>query len=178
MSHRCTRRCKSDWRSRDFPFSNSLVIVATTDQLIEASHGQQLHYYNRFFSEPNHNFLDRPATRKLKNARSQNARSQTAAILAAILATIIYCAIALPRARVVVDDITNEMPVQDTSLKWMKVTVSTQNSSHTFQEPSYSKKSTWNKTLTYLKPIFSVNPIINYINLKYCGYTILNTFAP
>ena len=80
-----------------------------------------MHYYKRFFSEPNHNFLDRPATRKLKNARSQNARSQTAAILA----TIIYCAIALPSVRVVVDDITNEMPVQDTSLKWLKVTVST-----------------------------------------------------
>ena len=105
-----------------------------------------------------------------KTPRSQNARSQTAAILA----TIIYCAIALPRARVVVDDITNEMPAQDTSLKWLKVTVSTQNSSHTFQEPSYSKKSTWNKTLTYLKPIFPVNPV----NLKFCGYTILNTFAP
>ena len=85
MSTRCTRRCKSDQLVGTFPFSNSLVIVATTDQLIEVSHGQKLHYYNRFFSEPNHNFLDRPATRKLKNARSQNARSQTAAILATII---------------------------------------------------------------------------------------------
>ena len=106
-----------------------------------------------------------PQPGSCKTARSQNARSQTAAILA----TIIYCAIALPRARVVVDDITNEMPTQDTSLKWLKVTVSTQNCSHTFQEPSYFKK-----TLTYLKPIFLVNPV----NLKFCGYTILNTFAP
>jgi len=63
-----------------------------------------LHYYNRFFSEPNHNFLDCPATRKLKDARSQ---------MAAILATIIHCAIALPCALVVVDDVTNEMPAQE-----------------------------------------------------------------
>jgi len=79
----------------------------------------------------------------------------------------------LPHARVVVDDITNEMPAQDRSLKWPELPFQ-QNSSHTFQEPSYSKKSTWNRTLTYLKPIFPVNPV----NLKFCGYTILNTFAP
>jgi len=37
---------------------------------------------------------------------------------------IIYWEIALPHARVVVDDITNEMPVQDMTLKWLKVAVS------------------------------------------------------
>jgi len=97
-----------------------------------------LHYYNRFFSEPNHNFLDRPATRKLKNAEITKREITDGSH------TCDYnlLRIALPRARVVVDDITNEMPAQDTSLKWLKVTVSTQNSSHTFQEPSYSKKST------------------------------------
>ena len=61
-----------------------------------------------------------------------------------------------------------------TSLKWLKVTISTQKCSHTFQEGLYSKKSTSNKTLTYLKAIFHVNPV----NLEFCGYTILNTFAP
>ena len=46
-----------------------------------------------------------------QNFQDQNSgdRSQTAVILAII----IYCAIALPPARVVVDDITNEMPRQD-----------------------------------------------------------------
>ena len=60
-----------------------------------------------------------------------------------------------------------------TSLKWLKVTISTQKCSHAFQEGLYSKKSTWNKTLTYLKAIFHVNQV----NSKFCGYTILNTFA-
>ena len=42
--------------------------------------------------------------------------------------------------------------------KWLKVTVSTQKRSHIFQEAS-SWKSTGNKTLTYLKAIFTVYPV-------------------
>ena len=61
-----------------------------------------------------------------------------------------------------------------TSLRWPEVTISTQKCSHTFQEGLYSKKSTWNKTSTYLKAIFHVNPV----NSEFCGYTMLNTFAP
>ena len=48
------------------------------------------------------------------------------------------CAVALPHTRVVVDDITKGMPTHDTSLKWLKVTVSTQKCFHTFQEGYYS----------------------------------------
>ena len=67
------------------------------------------------------------------------------------------------------------MPIHDTSLKWLKVTPPTQKLSHTFQEASYSKKSTQNKTLTSLKGtcIFPVNPLTRI----FCGYTILNTFV-
>ena len=43
--------------------------------------------------------------------------------------------------------------------KWLKVTVSMQKRSHIFQEASYSWKSTGNKTLTYLKAIFTVHPV-------------------
>ena len=67
-----------------------------------------------------------------------------------------------------------ETPTHETSLKWLKVTVSTQKRSHTFQEASCSKKSTQNKTLTSLKAVFPANPL----NLQFCGYTILKTFAP
>ena len=77
-------------------------------------------------------------------------------------------AILLSLACIVVSDITKGTPIHDTSLKWPKVTVSTQKRSHILQEASYSKKSTWNKT------IFPVNPV----NLQFCGLTILKIFAP
>ena len=60
-----------------------------------------------------------------------------------------------------------------TSLKWLKVTISTQKRSHISQKGLYLKKSTWNKTLTYLKVIFPVN----FVNSEFCSYTMLNTFA-
>ena len=60
---------------------------------------------------------------------------------------------------IVVNDITKGTPTYDTWLKWLKVTVSTQKRLHTFQEGSYSKKSTENKTLTYLKAIFPVDSV-------------------
>ena len=60
------------------------------------------------------------------------------------------------------------------SLKWLKVTASMQKHSHTVQEASYSKKSTRKKTLTYVSQShLSSNPL----NLQFCGYNILNTFA-
>ena len=83
-------------------------------------------------------------------------------------------AISVSLARIVVSGITKGTPIHDTSLKWPKVTLSTQKRSHVFQEASYSKKSTWNKILTYLKAIFPVNPL----NSQFCGLTILKTFAP
>ena len=57
-------------------------------------------------------------------------------------------------------------PIHDRSLKWLKVTVSVQKRSHIFQEASYSKKSTWNKTLTYLKAIFPVNSVNSQLVVK------------
>ena len=58
-------------------------------------------------------------------------------------------------------------PTHDMSLKWLKVPVSTQKHSHTFQEASYSKKSTRNKTLTFLKAIFLENPFNSVLWLYY-----------
>ena len=69
-----------------------------------------------------------------------------------------------------VNDITKGTPTRDTSLKWLKVTVFTQKHSHTFQEGFYSKK---RKISTYFKATFPVN----LVNLEFCGYTMLNTFA-
>ena len=63
-------------------------------------------------------------------------------------------------------DIMKGTPTHDTSLKWLKVIVSTQKRPHTFQEGSYSKKSAWNNK-TYLSS-----------NLQFCGCTMINTFAP
>ena len=103
---------------------------------------------------------DKPYNFTPLHSQLKYARSSRAAILA-----IIDCAITLPHTRVVVDDITKEMPAHATSLKWLKVTASTQKRSHTFQEVSYSKKSTQNKTLTSLKAIFPVNPL----NSQFCG---------
>ena len=87
--------------------------------------------------------------------------------------SIMIAAILFIKPCIVVNDITKGTPTYDTSLKWLKVTVSTQKHLHTFQEGSYSKKSTENKTLTYLKAIFPVDSV----SLQVCGYTILNTFA-
>ena len=75
--------------------------------------------------------------------------------------------------RIVVNDIMKGTPTHDRSLKWLKVTFSMQKCSHTFQEASYSKRSTRNKTLPSLKAIFLENPL----NSQFCGYTIPKAFA-
>ena len=117
--------------------------------------------YNWFFSEPTHNFLDHPSNQEAspegqtalyslsnmhpikRNYKTSHSAPRTDKRRLTKTAAILFS-----KPRIVVNDIMKRTPTHETSLKWVKVTVSTQKRSHTFQEASCSKKSTRNKTLT------------------------------
>ena len=173
----CTTMPKNHQPARIYVFKLSIQLVFGGQALWKRWQAQ-------LQPEPTHNFLDHPSNQEvgprgqtiphnISNVHSttRNCKISYSAPTASELGSMKTAAILFTQPPVVVDNIMKGTPTDDMSLKWLEVTFSRKSAPMPSRKVYISKK---NKTLTYLKAIFHVNPV----NSEFCSYTMLKTFAP